>query len=101
MRRLRLRLVLLLAAALLVIHDTWVPVRRSYSTHALLFAIDGYQAHVSPHLKGLKICRFTPTCSVYGRESVRKYGAARGGLRAAWRVMRCGPWTKRGTVDRP
>ena len=66
-----------------------------------LFAIDEYRAHVSPHLRGVVQCRFTPTCSYYGRESIRKYGVLIGGAKAAWRVARCGPWTKPGTSDPP
>jgi uncharacterized protein len=66
-----------------------------------LFAIDEYRAHVSPHLRGVVQCRFTPTCSAYGRESIRKYGLIVGGAKTAWRIARCGPWTKLGTVDPP
>ena len=36
-------------------------------------------------------CRFHPTCSEYGLDAVRKYGALRGGLMAVKRVMRCNP----------
>ena len=66
-----------------------------------LYAIDEYRAHVSPHLRGVVQCRFTPTCSYYGRESIRKYGVLIGGAKAAWRIARCGPWTKLGTQDPP
>ena len=44
-------------------------------------------------------CRFTPTCSHYGADAIRKDGALIGSLRAIWRVARCGPWTPMGTVD--
>jgi len=66
-----------------------------------LFAIDQYRAHVSPHLRGRVQCRFTPTCSWYGRESIRKHGVIAGGAKTAWRIARCGPWTKLGTFDPP
>lgn len=66
-----------------------------------LFAIDAYRAHVSPHLRGVVQCRFTPTCSYYGRESIRKYGVLIGGAKTAWRIARCGPWTKPNTPDPP
>ena len=66
-----------------------------------LFAIDQYRAHVSPHLRGRVQCRFTPTCSWYGRESIRKHGVIVGGAKTAWRIARCGPWTKLGTFDPP
>jgi len=100
----RRRITLVLIAAVLatvVMHDLAVPASRSLGAHAALVAIDGYRAHVSPHLRGVVVCRFTPTCSAYGRESIRKYGLLRGGARTAWRIARCGPWTKPGTVDPP
>jgi hypothetical protein len=37
-------------------------------------------------------CRFTPSCSAYGIEAVRRHGAL-GGLRlTAARIARCHPW---------
>jgi hypothetical protein len=41
-------------------------------------------------------CRFTPTCSQYGKEAVEKYGVVKGGALTAWRVARCNPWNKGG-----
>jgi putative membrane protein insertion efficiency factor len=43
-------------------------------------------------------CRFYPSCSHYGEEAVRVHGAIKGSLMAAWRIARCGPFT-RGGVD--
>ena len=91
----------LLLVVLVAAHDTASTPQRSYSARAALAAIDSYRAHVSPHLTGVIQCRFTPTCSAYGRESVRKYGFAVGSYRAIKRILRCGPWTPAGTVDRP
>lgn len=41
-------------------------------------------------------CRFTPSCSEYGVQAIRKYGIFKGGLMAGWRVLRCNPWSKGG-----
>ena len=41
-------------------------------------------------------CRFYPTCSRYGFEAIRKYGAVRGSLMAGWRVLRCNPFNPGG-----
>jgi len=41
-------------------------------------------------------CRFSPTCSQYGIEAISKYGIVKGGLLAAWRILRCNPWNKGG-----
>jgi hypothetical protein len=36
-------------------------------------------------------CRYVPTCSEYAMEAVERYGVLRGGMMAAWRVLRCHP----------
>jgi putative membrane protein insertion efficiency factor len=41
-------------------------------------------------------CRYEPTCSAYAAESIRRFGAARGILLAAWRVLRCNPFSHGG-----
>jgi putative membrane protein insertion efficiency factor len=41
-------------------------------------------------------CRFRPTCSEYAVQSIEKYGILKGGLKAAWRILRCNPWSKGG-----
>lgn len=46
-------------------------------------------------------CRFTPTCSRYAEVVIERDGVVRGGWKALTRVVRCGPWTARGTVDPP
>jgi hypothetical protein len=37
------------------------------------------------------VCRFTPTCSTYGPEALRRHGALRGGRLAVTRLRRCRP----------
>jgi uncharacterized protein len=96
-------LVVLAVLVLLVVtmHDLANEPRDSFSGRAAIAAIDGYRVHISPHLRGYVTCRFTPTCSAYGREAIRKYGFAVGGWRTVKRIARCGPWTPAGTVDPP
>jgi hypothetical protein len=57
-------------------------------------AIRTYQATLSSHLPTQ--CKFTPTCSHYGLECMRKYGTLRGGLLTSWRLLRCSPLTDGG-----
>jgi uncharacterized protein len=64
---------------------------------ALLGLIRLYRATLSGWLGGQ--CRFYPTCSRYAEDAIRLHGAVRGMLMAAWRIARCGPFT-RGGVDR-
>jgi len=41
-------------------------------------------------------CRFTPTCSQYGKEAVEKHGVIKGMMVTMWRIIRCNPWNKGG-----
>ena len=50
-----------------------------------------YQICISP-LKPTASCRFTPTCSQYALEALRKYGPLKGGWLALRRIARCHPW---------
>jgi uncharacterized protein len=53
-----------------------------------------YQRVVSPALP--RRCKYEPTCSRYAVEAIRRYGAARGVVLAAWRLLRCNPWSHGG-----
>ncbi|MBP5715420.1 MAG: membrane protein insertion efficiency factor YidD [Prevotella sp.] len=37
-------------------------------------------------------CRFTPTCSEYAKQALRKHGPIKGLYLAIWRILRCNPW---------
>ena len=37
-------------------------------------------------------CRFTPTCSQYALEALRKHGPIKGTWLTIWRILRCNPW---------
>jgi uncharacterized protein len=102
-RRTRLALVitLLVVLAAVVLHDLRASNRNDYGTRAALYAIDQYRAYVSPILSKRIRCRFKPSCSLYGRASIQKHGLLRGGAKTVWRIMKCGPWTEAGTVDKP
>lgn len=93
--------VLLGGVASWVIHDWSVPTARQFSTRSAVFAIEEYRRVVSPRIGNVVRCRFQPTCSAYGLETVRKYGGVRGGWRALKRVARCHPGTPMGTIDPP
>jgi uncharacterized protein len=68
--------------------------RPSGLARALAALLDFYKRFVSPLLP--PACRFTPTCSVYARESIVRYGALRGGLLALKRLARCHPFHRGG-----
>lgn len=41
-------------------------------------------------------CRYTPTCSQYAIEAVKKHGIFKGGWLAVKRLSRCHPWGESG-----
>lgn len=41
-------------------------------------------------------CPYYPTCSQYGLEAVQRYGAVKGSMLAAWRILRCNPFSSGG-----
>jgi putative membrane protein insertion efficiency factor len=51
-----------------------------------------------PGVAGAPTCKYHPSCSQYASDAIRKYGPVRGTVKAAWRVLRCNPWS-RGGVD--
>ncbi|MGY3052208.1 putative membrane protein insertion efficiency factor [Pedobacter sp. UYEF25] len=53
-----------------------------------------YQYGISPMLGAN--CRFTPSCSAYGVEAIKKYGPFTGGWMALKRIGRCHPWGEHG-----
>jgi putative membrane protein insertion efficiency factor len=49
-----------------------------------------YHVAFSPFLP--RACRFYPSCSVYTKEAVRKYGVRKGLAFSLRRIGRCHPW---------
>jgi putative membrane protein insertion efficiency factor len=41
-------------------------------------------------------CKYEPSCSHYAEAAVRRHGVIRGLALAAWRVLRCNPWSRGG-----
>ncbi len=59
-------------------------------SYILLIPIYFYRAVISPVLPSS--CRYTPTCSEYAIEAIKKHGALRGFWLGFKRVLRCHPW---------
>jgi len=55
-----------------------------------ILAIKLYQLLVSPLFPSS--CRYTPTCSHYTLEALKKYGLFKGGWLGVKRISRCHPW---------
>lgn len=52
--------------------------------------VRGYQLVLSPIIPAS--CRYTPTCSQYMIEAIKKYGPFKGGWLGVKRIGRCHPW---------
>jgi uncharacterized protein len=61
-----------------------------------LLPIHAYRRLISPALAPR--CKYYPSCSAYTVQAVRELGIVRGSIVAAWRVVRCNPWSL-GGVD--
>jgi len=59
-----------------------------------IFVLRAYKKLISPYVA--KCCRYEPSCSQYAVESLEEYGFFKGSLKAAWRIVRCNPFSKGG-----
>jgi len=58
-----------------------------------------YQLTVS-RLLPANTCKYHPSCSEYAVLAIRKHGIVKGIAMAAWRLLRCNPWSM-GGIDYP
>ena len=56
----------------------------------LVLPIVFYQKFITPYTPAS--FRFTPTCSEYAGQAMRKHGPIKGLALAIWRILRCNPW---------
>jgi putative membrane protein insertion efficiency factor len=60
----------------------------------LFSLIRAYQVLISPLFP--PACRFTPSCSQYAIDAIKRHGACRGFFMALWRILRCHPFSDGG-----
>lgn len=67
-------------------------------TRILLVILAFYRRFLSPalHALGPGGCKFQPTCSEYAEIAIATHGPWRGTALAAWRLLRCHPFTHGG-----
>jgi putative membrane protein insertion efficiency factor len=53
-----------------------------------------YQLVISPALPAR--CKYYPTCSQYAMQAIQRFGILRGLVLAAWRLLRCNPFSHGG-----
>ncbi|MFA6830915.1 MAG: membrane protein insertion efficiency factor YidD [Bacteroidaceae bacterium] len=63
---------------------------RRLLNYLLIGLVQFYRYFISPMTP--PSCRFTPTCSQYALEALRKYGPIKGLYLAIRRILRCHPW---------
>jgi uncharacterized protein len=71
-----------------------------------LFIIRIYQktlsfdhGYIGEQFPNTRYCKYTPTCSEYGYESVNRFGVFKGNFLAIKRIVRCNPWSEPGKYD--
>lgn len=72
-------------------------------TRFLLAVLDFYKRWLSPavHTLGVGGCRFQPTCSDYAVTAIAIHGPVRGTALAAYRLLRCHPFSRGGLDQVP
>ncbi len=67
---------------------------RKIATWILLVPVYFYRSAISPLLP--PSCRYTPTCSQYTIEALKKHGPFKGVYLSARRILSCNPWGGKG-----
>ena len=70
--------------------DKFRSICKRVAVFLLIVLVRFYQYCISP-LKP-PCCRFTPTCSQYALQALRKHGPIKGSWLALKRILRCHPW---------
>lgn len=66
----------------------------SPAARVMMASVRVYQKVLSPAMGGN--CRYYPSCSQYGHDAIRLYGAGRGSWMAVKRIGRCQPFHEGG-----
>lgn len=61
---------------------------------AAIYLVRAYQRRIS--ILKPKTCRYYPTCSEYAARAIAARGLLRGSALAAWRLLRCNPFSPGG-----
>lgn len=89
----------ILLLAMLFGSDALRPPQNQVSVRLFAASVNGYHRYLHPFTGRFIRCRYTPTCSEYAVEAVRKYGIAKGGWMGLRRVASCRSSVPMGTSD--
>lgn len=59
-----------------------------------IFLVKCYQYAISPYIPAS--CRYSPTCSQYTIEALKKHGLLKGSWLSIKRIISCNPWGGKG-----
>ena len=76
---------------------SWLPWWMSPLAHVLILAVLAYRTFYPVVWR--RRCIYTPTCSAYSLQAIRKYGGARGLAYTVMRIQRCNGTMFRGGHD--
>lgn len=62
--------------------------------YVLMLPLYIYKKIISPLFPAR--CKYYPTCSSYAVQAIGRFGVIRGSILAAWRLLRCNPWSEGG-----
>ncbi len=62
--------------------------------YPFILLIKFYQTFISPFTPSS--CRYSPTCSTYSLQALKKHGLLKGGWLAIKRISSCHPWGGKG-----
>jgi hypothetical protein len=85
--------------ALLATLDACRPPQKQITARIYLAAVGFYQRDIHPWTMHYIRCRYSPTCSHYSVEAVKRFGIARGLWLTATRVASCNHSVPMGTYD--
>jgi len=92
-------LLFMLALLVLAGADSLRPPDRQLTGKLFVGLVHGYQHFGRPVSNKFVACRYSPTCSEYSLEAVRKYGIRRGLVMSVKRLSSCTRAVPFGTVD--
>ena len=61
-----------------------------YLAIPFIWLVRFYQAAISPYIPSS--CRYSPTCSAYSLQALKKYGVFKGLWLSIKRIVSCHPW---------
>src|SRR3954463_12763810 len=70
------------------------PASMSLSARLVAPLFRAYRVAVAPAIG--PVCRYEPSCSHYAEEAIARFGLLRGGALAAYRLLRCHPFSRGG-----